>query len=335
MANSKISALTALTTTAIGDLLPIVDISDTTQASTGTTKKITLINLLGGLSITNTGTIEITSPAAVQTDIQIRGSSLATVGGQVALIGGASAGSNGEGGHIAIEGGAGNGSGLGGLVNIQGGQGGATSVGGVLYITGGSGGVTSGAGGDVVIKSGAATNGGSNGGTLYIEGGAGNGAGTQGQIIIKRSLATAYSEADMLTGIAGAPIIYNSTPGGFAAIILDCLSSVSQQNCYAVIGAISENASSVETSMVFGTRNPSGSGVVAEHMRISSTGNIVLGKQSALATTATDGFSYIPTCAGAPTGIPTAYTGKVAMVFDTTNNKLMIYDSGWIGVTLS
>lgn len=70
-------------------------------------------------------------------------------------------------------------------------------------------------------------------------------------------------------------------------------------------------------------------------MQISANGNIVLGAQSALATNATDGFTYIPTCAGAPSGVPTAYTGKVAMVLDTTNNKLMIYDGGWIGVTLS
>lgn len=64
-------------------------------------------------------------------------------------------------------------------------------------------------------------------------------------------------------------------------------------------------------------------------------GSVVCGKQAALATNATDGFLYIPTSAGTPTGVPTAYTGKVAMVLDTTNNKLMIYDGGWIGVTLS
>jgi hypothetical protein len=41
MANAKISQLTALTTPASGDLFPIVDISDTTQSASGTTKKIT------------------------------------------------------------------------------------------------------------------------------------------------------------------------------------------------------------------------------------------------------------------------------------------------------
>lgn len=46
MANTKISALTALTAPATGDLAPVVDISDTTDAASGTTKKITLADLL-------------------------------------------------------------------------------------------------------------------------------------------------------------------------------------------------------------------------------------------------------------------------------------------------
>ncbi len=49
MADPKISALnsgTELTAPAIGDLLPIVDISDTTEATTGTTKPIRVDNLL-------------------------------------------------------------------------------------------------------------------------------------------------------------------------------------------------------------------------------------------------------------------------------------------------
>jgi hypothetical protein len=49
MADTKISGLTALTgaNTASGDLLTIVDISDTTMAATGTNKKITLTELQG------------------------------------------------------------------------------------------------------------------------------------------------------------------------------------------------------------------------------------------------------------------------------------------------
>jgi hypothetical protein len=57
-------------------------------------------------------------------------------------------------------------------------------------------------------------------------------------------------------------------------------------------------------------------------------GSVISGNQAALATTATDGFLYIPTCAGLPTGVPTAVTGKVPIVADTTNNKLYVYLGG-------
>lgn len=65
---------------------------------------------------------------------------------------------------------------------------------------------------------------------------------------------------------------------------------------------------------------------------VPAAGGLVIGT-AALTTTATDGFLYIPTCAGTPTGVPTAQTGTVAMVFDTTNNKLYVYDGSWLGGT--
>lgn len=54
----------------------------------------------------------------------------------------------------------------------------------------------------------------------------------------------------------------------------------------------------------------------------------VIGNQ-ALATTATDGFLYIPTCAGPPTGVPTTFTGRIPLVYDSTNDFLYFYRSGW------
>jgi hypothetical protein len=65
-----------------------------------------------------------------------------------------------------------------------------------------------------------------------------------------------------------------------------------------------------------------------ERARITSTGNFVAGNQAALATTATDGFLYVPTCAGTPTGVPTAITGMAPIVVNTTNNKLYFYSGG-------
>lgn len=66
---------------------------------------------------------------------------------------------------------------------------------------------------------------------------------------------------------------------------------------------------------------------------VPNVGGLVVGT-AALATTATDGFLYIPTCAGTPTGTPTTQTGTVPLIFDTTNKKLYIYAGGaWIGGT--
>jgi hypothetical protein len=58
-------------------------------------------------------------------------------------------------------------------------------------------------------------------------------------------------------------------------------------------------------------------------------GSTVVGT-AALATTATSGFLYVPTCAGTPTGTPAGFTGTVPIVFDTTNNKIYVYDGAWL-----
>jgi hypothetical protein len=64
--------------------------------------------------------------------------------------------------------------------------------------------------------------------------------------------------------------------------------------------------------------------------------NVIVGT-AALATNATKGFLYIPTCAGAPTGDSADYTGRLPMIYDTTNNKLWFNTSGttWKGVLLA
>ena len=60
---------------------------------------------------------------------------------------------------------------------------------------------------------------------------------------------------------------------------------------------------------------------------IYTNGNYVL-NNAAVATNATDGFLYVATCAGTPTGTPTTFTGRAPIVIDTTNNKLYFYSGG-------
>jgi hypothetical protein len=57
--------------------------------------------------------------------------------------------------------------------------------------------------------------------------------------------------------------------------------------------------------------------------------------QGTLATTATTGFGFMPTCAGTPTGIPVAKAGYVPFVYDITANKLWVYNGAWKGVVLT
>ncbi len=95
---------------------------------------------------------------------------------------------------------------------------------------------------------------------------------------------------------------------------------------------LTNTAGSEAADLIFLTHNAGAA--MTQKMRISKVGNVVVGSEAALATNATDGHMYIPTCAGTPTGVPTAYTGKVAMVFDTTNSKLYVYNGAWLGGTV-
>lgn len=61
-----------------------------------------------------------------------------------------------------------------------------------------------------------------------------------------------------------------------------------------------------------------------ERVRVDINGNVVV-NTAAIATNATNGFLYVPSCAGTPTGTPTTFTGRVPIVVDTTNNKLYFY----------
>lgn len=54
-----------------------------------------------------------------------------------------------------------------------------------------------------------------------------------------------------------------------------------------------------------------------------------------MATTATGGYIYISTTPGTQSGVPTTVTGIAAICYDTTNNRLQIYNGGWKTVLLA
>ena len=70
MADTKITALTAITTVdPANDVLPIVDVSDTSMAASGTTKKITTNQLLGASGTATLASATITGDLTVKTNV--------------------------------------------------------------------------------------------------------------------------------------------------------------------------------------------------------------------------------------------------------------------------
>jgi len=74
-----------------------------------------------------------------------------------------------------------------------------------------------------------------------------------------------------------------------------------------------------------------GSATTNVRIDVDSNGNVAIGN-AAIATNATNCFLYIPSCAGTPTGVPTTKTGRNAMVWDSTNKKLYVYDGSWLAM---
>lgn len=57
--------------------------------------------------------------------------------------------------------------------------------------------------------------------------------------------------------------------------------------------------------------------------------NVIIGN-SAQATTDTAGFLFLPSCAGAPTGVPGSIpSNRIAFMYDRTNNQIYMYNGAW------
>lgn len=101
------------------------------------------------------------------------------------------------------------------------------------------------------------------------------------------------------------------------------------------VGAFFYGKAAITSVVIGGTKSDS---VVrftpgnSEKASIDGLGNFSIGT-AAIATTATDGFLYITSCAGTPTGVPTSKTGRVPLQWDSVAKKLYVYDGAWLDVT--
>lgn len=103
------------------------------------------------------------------------------------------------------------------------------------------------------------------------------------------------------------------------------------QGIYGPLGVIISNG----TGATGATLKSSGaSGSESLLLAPAATGaGIAVGTTSALATNATNGFPFIPSMNGVPTGVPTGLGSSVPLTVDTANSHLYIYNSAWVDLT--
>jgi hypothetical protein len=120
----------------------------------------------------------------------------------------------------------------------------------------------------------------------------------------------------------------SGTVGAGGDIVWIATSDTGVERWAAITAGITANsASGAAGDVSICTKAAATDATLTARLTAMSSGSIILGS-AALATTATDGFLYVAACAGAPTGVPTAVTGRVPIIVDSTNNKLYFYSGG-------
>lgn len=137
-----------------------------------------------------------------------------------------------------------------------------------------------------------------------------------------------------------APAITNVSLGGSSSIRCDDKILITATNDPAgsyvrMTGGGSQNISGDGTVQLMGATSCGIYGGGVEGFRVDSNGNAICAAETVIANAATNGFVYLRTVAGAPTGVPTAITGHAATLFDTTNSKLWVYNGSWKGVVVT
>jgi|GEM_PF-2329406 len=255
----------------------------------------------GSISATHTIKVQDAAGLTAAQTLQIIGAAgvFAASGGAITITPGTGGSSDGTGGQLNLNGGAG---------------GGTNGPGGAVVLTGGVP-VGTGGGGSISLQGGNAV-GTSSGGSISLT--TGNGAGTNqnaGTLTLNPGVPTGSGNATINLGSVNATNINIGT-----ASVADTIS-------------IGNTTGATSLTLTSGTGNilltPTGTAAIIKNNTVKS---VVLAN-AALSTSATEGFVYIPTSVGNAIGAPTAQTGTVAMEYDTTNNKLLIYNGAWKGAT--
>lgn len=146
---------------------------------------------------------------------------------------------------------------------------------------------------------------------------------------------TTGGQAQIYAQTSVSPVTSTNLMGLYARGLQSATSTV--LNGAALVGQAKEtwDATHAGGAWLFQT-TPNGSTTLASRMLIDQNGDINFNQSgSALSTSATGGFPYPPTMAGAPSGTPTARTGAAPIVINTSdfNGRMMMYVSGvWVPV---
>ncbi len=146
------------------------------------------------------------------------------------------------------------------------------------------------------------------------------------------NIATAFAIAPIVQGAGRLSVDFDestttSTALGYNFSVFNSASNIVRTS--AVVGSSPSRTAGSETGQILlATKASAGSDIVAG-LTIDPNRNVIL-NNAAIATSATDGFLYIASGAGAPIGTPTAFTGRVALYYDTTNHQFWIYDGAWL-----
>jgi hypothetical protein len=153
-------------------------------------------------------------------------------------------------------------------------------------------------------------------------------------------VSTTNREFMALRGTAGAALEFQTAAADAASLFMGCIqwADASSSSLAGKIRCILQGTTSSDRGgeLIFSTKlnGSSGSSSLIDYILLDNAGNFVLnGTGVALATTATGGFTHLPSCAGVPTGAPTTYAGAAPFVFDSTDNRLYAYNGAWKNLT--
>jgi hypothetical protein len=117
-------------------------------------------------------------------------------------------------------------------------------------------------------------------------------------------------------------------------------SSTYDDNTFTIVGANAGYLYSSGGNMSVGTASPNtdllffttGTLAANECARITSAGNFIIGR-AAKATSDTNGFLYLSSAPGVPTGVPTSFSGRTPIAIDSNNGDLYLYTNNtWTNV---